>query len=223
MCTVTNQEALSHLPSLSLSLCPSLEMGCRKKRGSHKLEGARPPGEAAAAASGLDQQSPLDHPNLFSTWTYSWVTPMISLGRKKQLKIEDVFQLPKDLDPRSAISKFNAEWEREVAKVGPEKASLAKCLIRAYLRGIIGYMVVVTFFIGFSIVGPVYFFRKLTNFIAADGSNIGYGVGMAFGIIFSEAIRSLFINMFWLSAARVSVNFRSIVFSTFHMLCAREC
>jgi hypothetical protein len=162
--------------------------------------------------SGLDKVAPLDGANVFSRWTYSWVSPTISLGRTKQLRIEDVFALPKALDPRGAITKFNEVWASEVAKVGPEKASLAKCLVRAYLREIIAYMVVVTASITFSILGPVYFFRKLTTFIAEDGSNIGYGVGMAFGIIFCEILRSTFIHMFWFSAACVSVNFRSIVF-----------
>lgn len=108
--------------------------------------------------------SALSRASWLSYWTYMWVTPLVRLGRKQPLDIQDVYALPEDMCPPAVLERFNREWADELAHKGPVRASLLWPFFRAYRRDFILTLLEVTVFVFVSIV--VCLFSDCRYFVA---------------------------------------------------------
>lgn len=82
-----------------------------------------------------DVESPVSTANIYEILTFSWLTPLLSLGTRKYLGEEDMWALPSE-DSAEALSNRLAEtWksQAEQVKAGKKKsASLKIALVKAY-------------------------------------------------------------------------------------------
>ncbi|TYJ52875.1 hypothetical protein B9479_006510 [Cryptococcus floricola] len=82
-----------------------------------------------------DVESPITTANIFEILTFSWLTPLLSLGTKKFLGEEDMWALPQEDSAESLSNLVASSWQKEIdaVKAGKkEKPSLKRALFSAY-------------------------------------------------------------------------------------------
>jgi ATP-binding cassette subfamily C (CFTR/MRP) protein 1 len=71
----------------------------------------------------------IDSANLFSRIFYSWLTPLMKLGKKRPIHDEDLYEVPQDVDAHGVNELFERYWKEQLKL---SKPSLAKALINCY-------------------------------------------------------------------------------------------
>lgn len=80
-------------------------------------------------------ESPVNTANIYERLTFSWLTPLLSLGTKKYLGEEDMWQVPPQDSAEALSDRLAAAWEEQVqlVKQGKKKEpSLKVALFKAY-------------------------------------------------------------------------------------------
>ncbi|ORX35410.1 putative metal resistance protein ycf1 [Kockovaella imperatae] len=82
-----------------------------------------------------DIESPVLTANFYEKLTFSWLTPMLSLGTKKFLGEEDMWSLPPSDSAEALSERLSTAWEKQleyVKKGSKSKPSLKIAILRAY-------------------------------------------------------------------------------------------
>ncbi|KAJ2499985.1 hypothetical protein GGH96_003096 [Coemansia sp. RSA 1972] len=74
-------------------------------------------------------QSPEERANVFSRWTFTWLTPLLEQGFRKPLQMEDVWDLSRQYQPDVAKAEFQRNWQAEQQRSNP---SLFRATMRTY-------------------------------------------------------------------------------------------
>ncbi|KAJ2804589.1 hypothetical protein H4R20_002443, partial [Coemansia guatemalensis] len=74
-------------------------------------------------------RSPEKRANVFSRFTFAWMTPLLEKGRRTPLTMEDTFPLRKDFYPDEVSAKLQRHWQRELKRQTP---SLLRASIRTF-------------------------------------------------------------------------------------------
>lgn len=69
-----------------------------------------------------------------SALTFSWVTPILEIGSKRQLGYCDLFPLPKDMSVEACCSQLFRSWEKEKSREGSGPPSLVKARFTTFGR-----------------------------------------------------------------------------------------
>jgi len=80
-------------------------------------------------------ESPVSTANIYERLTFSWLTPLLSLGMRKFLDEEDLWSLPPDDSAEALSNRLQAEWTRQLEAVKQKqklKPSLKIALAKAY-------------------------------------------------------------------------------------------
>ncbi|OCF43197.1 metal resistance protein ycf1 [Kwoniella heveanensis CBS 569] len=80
-------------------------------------------------------ESPISTANIYEKLTFSWLTPLLSLGTRKFLGEEDMWALPASDSAEALSNKLAGTWQQEVNKVKAgqkKKASLTLAILRAF-------------------------------------------------------------------------------------------
>lgn len=93
------------------------------------LEWLVPKKVSAYEALGDQDECPLEYATLFSSLTFSWMTPMMKYGYKEYLTQDDLWNLRKSDSTRACTASFEEIWSHELEK---KKPSLWKTLFVAY-------------------------------------------------------------------------------------------
>ncbi|KAI9840844.1 MAG: hypothetical protein M1837_001258 [Sclerophora amabilis] len=100
------------------------------------LEWLVPKQQSAYDALGDDDECPIEHANVFSILTFSWMTPMMKYGYREFLTEEDLWNLRKRDSSKATGDTFEEAWAHEMERKSP---SLWLALIRGfsgpYFRG----------------------------------------------------------------------------------------
>lgn len=93
--------------------------------------------------------------------------------------------------------------------------SVQRVILRIYRREIINTAIIMTIWVAFFILTPLYFLRELINFVGYDAEYnvIGFGIFLALGMMASEAARSGFAHMYWMSASTLGCNLRTLMYA----------
>uniref|UniRef100_A0A673A139 ATP-binding cassette sub-family C member 5 n=1 Tax=Sphaeramia orbicularis TaxID=375764 RepID=A0A673A139_9TELE len=153
------------------------------------------------------QPHPLDNAGFFSFTTFAWMTPMIN----NKLTGTD------PLCGRCVFCRLNRLWQEEVAKVGMEKASLIRAVLRfqrtrLILSVIVGVAAMVAVFLG-----PAVLVYQILNYVDdPKKSTVSYGIGLSFGLFFTEFCKAFLISLLWAlnlrTAGRLKGAFSSLAF-----------
>ncbi|RNA09361.1 multidrug resistance-associated 4-like isoform X1, partial [Brachionus plicatilis] len=76
--------------------------------------------------------SPLPETGFFSKLTFSWINPLLKLGRKKQLQLSDLYSPVYDDEAEKITEELEKEWINE--QKTHSEPSLARVLMRWYRR-----------------------------------------------------------------------------------------
>ncbi|WWC88113.1 uncharacterized protein L201_003017 [Kwoniella dendrophila CBS 6074] len=82
-----------------------------------------------------DIESPVSTANIFEKLTFSWLTPLLSLGTKKFLGEEDMWALPSGDSAESLSNKLHLSWENQLNLVKDgkkKKPSLSLAIFKAF-------------------------------------------------------------------------------------------
>ncbi|KAJ1952202.1 hypothetical protein EC988_003681, partial [Linderina pennispora] len=72
--------------------------------------------------------SPVEDANIFSQLTFSWMSPLLKLGRTKLLTEADLWDLPRKYAPSRIAAKFEEKWQHEVDNEAKRRPSLIRAL-----------------------------------------------------------------------------------------------
>lgn len=59
------------------------------------------------------QQNPERTASLFSRATFSWMSPLLALGSKKWLNLEDLYPISEHFRSDYAFGEFNRHWKKQ--------------------------------------------------------------------------------------------------------------
>ncbi|KAJ2123708.1 hypothetical protein IW147_002301 [Coemansia sp. RSA 720] len=77
----------------------------------------------------VELKSPEDQANVFSRWTFTWLTPLLEQGLRKPLQMADVWDLSRQYQPDVATAEFQRNWQAEQKQPNP---SLFRATMRTY-------------------------------------------------------------------------------------------
>ncbi|CDK29967.1 unnamed protein product [Kuraishia capsulata CBS 1993] len=82
----------------------------------------------------FEKENPYEYSSIFGKITFTWMTPLMSLGHRKFLVQSDLPKLPHYLTAKTVFEGFSTQWEREKNSISGLKKSpsLALALARAY-------------------------------------------------------------------------------------------
>ncbi|KAJ2382365.1 hypothetical protein GGI05_005676, partial [Coemansia sp. RSA 2603] len=74
-------------------------------------------------------QSPEDRANIFSKFTFGWMTPFLKQGTQRPIEFDDIPQLKSKNIPRAIAKVFQRNWGEELESSQP---SLVRAILRTY-------------------------------------------------------------------------------------------
>uniref|UniRef100_A0A3P8RJB7 ATP binding cassette subfamily C member 12 n=1 Tax=Amphiprion percula TaxID=161767 RepID=A0A3P8RJB7_AMPPE len=154
------------------------------------------------------QSNPLDNAGFFSFATFAWMTPMMWAMFRNKLDMSSLNLSPSDAADTSG-ERLQRMWDEEVAKKGPEKASLV-CVILRFQRTRLIISVIVCILTMLAVfLGPAVSVREILNYIEDPGdSTVVHGVGLALGLFTTEFFRAFLMSLMWAMNIRTAVRLK---------------
>uniref|UniRef100_A0AAQ4P4I1 ATP-binding cassette sub-family C member 5 n=1 Tax=Gasterosteus aculeatus aculeatus TaxID=481459 RepID=A0AAQ4P4I1_GASAC len=140
---------------------------------------------------------PLDRAGLLSFATFSWLTPTMWALFKNRLDPSSLKLSTFDASDPSG-ERLNRLWREEVSRVGLERASVMRVMLRfqrtrLILSVFIGILAMAAMFLGPAVV--VHEILKYTE--DPEKSTVLYGVGLSFALFASEFSKAFLISLLW--------------------------
>ncbi|XP_072320763.1 ATP-binding cassette sub-family C member 12 [Eucyclogobius newberryi] len=133
------------------------------------------------------------------------MTPILWSAFRKKLDFNSLALSPYDAADINT-DRFNKLWEEEVARVGQDKASLSRVVMRfqrtrLILSSVVGIIAMIAAFLG-----PAIVVDNILRYInEPESQTLTTGLGLAFGLLTTEFCKVFFISLFW------AINLRSAV------------
>ncbi|XP_067906009.1 ATP-binding cassette sub-family C member 12 [Heterodontus francisci] len=141
--------------------------------------------------------APVDDAGLFSFIYFSWLTPVMMKGFKKELNPDNVPPLSQFNCSDVNARRFLRLWKKEVERVGSEKASLEKVTLQFQrTRLIMNFISTVTCMIC-SFLGPAVLVHAILQHVEKKSENLVYGVGLCFALFTTEFFKAFFFSATW--------------------------
>uniref|UniRef100_A0A7N5ZUU6 ATP-binding cassette, sub-family C (CFTR/MRP), member 12 n=1 Tax=Anabas testudineus TaxID=64144 RepID=A0A7N5ZUU6_ANATE len=149
----------------------------------------------------ISRPHPLDNAGFLSFATFAWMTPMMWAMFRNKLDVSSLSLSPFDVADTSG-ERLQRLWEEEVSRVGLEKASLIRVILRfqrtrLILSVLIGVAAMVAAFLG-----PVSHHLFILMF------TVSHGVGLCFGLFSSEFAKAFMISLLWAMNLRTAVRLK---------------
>ncbi|XP_010774008.1 multidrug resistance-associated protein 9, partial [Notothenia coriiceps] len=159
------------------------------------------------------QSHPIDNAGFFSFTTFVWMTPMMWALFRNKLDMSSLKLSPLDV-AHSSGERLQRLWEEEVAKMGLEKASLIRVVLRFQRTRLIMSVTVGILAMIAAFIGPAVLIYAILNYTEAPEKHpVLYGIGLCFALFTSEFFKSFFISTLWALNLRTAVRLKG-AFST---------
>lgn len=151
---------------------------------------------------------PLDSASFLSFATFAWMTPMMWRIFRNKHDDADLQLSPHDA-AQSTSERLRRLWDEEVAKVGLEKASLVRVVLRfqrtrMIFSALVGALSMVAVF-----TGPAILVNMILEHIEnPNGSTVTYGAGLAVALFTSEFFKAFLISLLWAINLRTAVRLK---------------
>ncbi|KAK5935847.1 hypothetical protein CgunFtcFv8_021166 [Champsocephalus gunnari] len=156
---------------------------------------------------------PIDNAGFFSFTTFTWMTPMMWALFRNKLDMSSLKLSPFDV-AHSSGERLQRLWEEEVAKVGLEKASLTRVVLRFQRTRLIMSVTVGILSMIAVVIGPAVLIYAILNYTEAPEKHpVLYGIGLCFALFTSEFSKSFLISTLWALNLRTAVRLKG-AFST---------
>uniref|UniRef100_A0A4W6G242 ATP binding cassette subfamily C member 12 n=1 Tax=Lates calcarifer TaxID=8187 RepID=A0A4W6G242_LATCA len=156
----------------------------------------------------VSRSHPLDNAGFLSFTTFAWMTPMMWAMFRNRLDVNSLNLSPMDVATTSG-DRLQRLWEEEVEKVGLEKASMVRVILRfqrtrLILSVMIGILAMVAVFLG-----PAVLVYKILTYVEDPGtSSVTYGVGLSLGLFTSEFFKAFLMSLLWAVSLRTAVRLK---------------
>ncbi|PWA62072.1 NHPM bacteriocin system ABC transporter, peptidase/ATP-binding protein [Artemisia annua] len=153
--------------------------------------------------------SEVEEPSFFSKLVFSWVNPLISLGYRKPLVLDDIPSLATKDQARVAYEQFKMAWDL----LQSEKTSKDVKLVGWALQRVYGKeMVVVGIYALLRtiavVVGPLLLYA-FVNYSNSEIENVRYGLALVGCLVVVKVVESLSQRHFFFDAKRLGMRMRS--------------
>eukprot|EP00045_Choanoeca_perplexa_P015068 m.182226 g.182226 ORF g.182226 m.182226 type:complete len:1453 (+) comp16881_c0_seq1:165-4523(+) len=156
---------------------------------------------------------PMLQAGYLSRAVFHWVTPLVRKGHEKTLDLSDIPPLGTSMTSSFIIQRFQQAWQDELDKHGREGASAFRAMYAIYKGDVWWTFAVMCVWLLFFMLTPIYFMRSLISYVSADNDDsVGFGVFLALGMALSEALRSIFAHQYWVLAATLGTNLRTMMY-----------
>ncbi|KAG1686732.1 Multidrug resistance-associated protein 9 [Nymphon striatum] len=152
---------------------------------------------------------PVENIGCISSVLFSWLTPLMWKGYKQGLEPRDVYKCPISDSCFKNGARLSKLWTDELARKGPDDASLIKVLFRFLRTRIILQCFLFTCVVVLGILAPAYFMLKIIEFIESGSSETHIGISWAIGLTLVELTRTTIMTGLWGIALRSATRIRS--------------
>uniref|UniRef100_A0A8C4KQZ1 ATP-binding cassette sub-family C member 5 n=1 Tax=Dromaius novaehollandiae TaxID=8790 RepID=A0A8C4KQZ1_DRONO len=155
--------------------------------------------------------NPMDDAGLFSSVTYSWLSPLMMKGYRHSITVDSLPPLSyyDSADPNA--KRFRHLWEAELASVGPEKASLGKVVWKFQRTRFLVDIIVNLISIIFAALGPTVIIHKILQYSASTSKNFVEGVGLCMALFFAEFFKIIFWALAWAINYRTAIRLKNAI------------
>ncbi|KAL7406371.1 hypothetical protein ABVT39_018840 [Epinephelus coioides] len=154
------------------------------------------------------QSHPLDNAGFLSFATFTWMTSTMWAMFRNRLDISSLTLSPLDVAETSG-ERLLRLWEEEVAKVGLEKASLLRVILRFQRTRLILSTFVGVFAMASMFIGPAVVVYEILKYVEdPEKSTVYSGVGLAFALFTSEFSKAFLISLMWALNLRTAVRIK---------------
>ncbi|PVU84783.1 hypothetical protein BB560_007263, partial [Smittium megazygosporum] len=159
------------------------------------------------------KECPEKYANVYSRLTFEWMSSLLKIGKKRILKLSDVWMLPDYLKVESTVQHFEKSWSREVASY-PKSPSVWRTVARAYGRtlSLSMFYKLIYDILSFS---QTLIFSRLLRFVTQyasrdrDSTSITEGFILAFVLFISAIVQTLLLHQYFHIAFTTGINVKS--------------
>ncbi|KAJ1812464.1 hypothetical protein LPJ56_003857, partial [Coemansia sp. RSA 2599] len=145
--------------------------------------------------------APEEHANIFSRLTFSWMSPLLAIGRHKQIKQGDLWALPAHVAPLNIAERFGDHWQSELDSSTPSRRpSLVRALWRTmgWPFALAGLFKLIQDVLQFS--QPV-LLSRLIGFVASHATDspqpVSYGYFYAASMLVLQMVQTVFLHQYF--------------------------
>ncbi|KAM5132765.1 ATP-binding cassette sub-family C member 12 isoform 3-T3 [Callospermophilus lateralis] len=160
--------------------------------------------------------NPVDDAGLLSFATFSWLTPMMVRGYRHTLTVDTLPPLsPYDSSDTNA-RRFRILWDKEVERVGPEKASLGQVAWKFQRTRVLMDILANILCIIMSAIGPTVLIHQILQHTESSSGKVWVGISLCMALFATEVTKVLFWALAWAinyrTAIRLKVALSTLVF-----------
>uniref|UniRef100_A0A8C9QKA3 ATP binding cassette subfamily C member 12 n=1 Tax=Spermophilus dauricus TaxID=99837 RepID=A0A8C9QKA3_SPEDA len=160
--------------------------------------------------------NPVDDAGLLSFATFSWLTPMMVRGYRHTLTVDTLPPLsPYDSSDTNA-RRFRILWDKEVERVGPEKASLGQVAWKFQRTRVLMDILANILCIIMSAIGPTVLIHQILQHTESSSRKVWVGISLCMALFATEVTKVLFWALAWAinyrTAIRLKVALSTLVF-----------
>lgn len=154
------------------------------------------------------ESHPVDNAGFLSFATFIWMTPMMWRVFRNKLDVTSL-NLSRFDGADTSGERLQRLWEEEVAKAGPEKASLARVFLRFQRTRLIVSVIVGVFTMVVVFLGPAVIVYEILNYTENPGQfTVRHGVGLAFALFSSEFSKAFLMSLMWAMNLRTATRLK---------------
>uniref|UniRef100_A0A8D0AA03 ATP-binding cassette, sub-family C (CFTR/MRP), member 12 n=1 Tax=Sander lucioperca TaxID=283035 RepID=A0A8D0AA03_SANLU len=140
------------------------------------------------------QSHPLDNAGFLSFTTFAWMTPMINTLTRLIVCV---------------VYRLHRLWEEEVAKVGLDKASVFRVVLRFQRTRLILSVIVAVLAMMAAFLGPAVLVHEILKYVdGPEKSTVFHGVGLCFALFTSDFFKAFFMSLMWALNLRTAVRLK---------------
>ena len=157
------------------------------------------------AAATLTEEEPQRMPSAYenssccSKVLFSWVSPLVKTGYKRQLVSSDLWEVGYRQKGTTNYNRLDVNWQKELTRP-VEKRSLWRAVWRTYRKDLITSFLIMCLWIGLGLISGGYVMSELVAYYSNRDTE-GIGIGLMWVGIFAvlEISRSFAVNQMWIS------------------------
>ncbi|EAW82713.1 ATP binding cassette subfamily C member 12 [Homo sapiens] len=160
--------------------------------------------------------NPVDDAGLLSFATFSWLTPVMVKGYRQRLTVDTLPPLSTYDSSDTNAKRFRVLWDEEVARVGPEKASLSHVVWKFQRTRVLMDIVANILCIIMAAIGPTVLIHQILQQTERTSGKVWVGIGLCIALFATEFTKVFFWALAWAinyrTAIRLKVALSTLVF-----------
>ncbi|KAM7146748.1 ATP-binding cassette sub-family C member 12-like isoform 3-T4 [Macrochelys suwanniensis] len=149
--------------------------------------------------------NPMDNAGLFSFATYSWLSSLMIKGYRHNINVDTLPPLSYHDSSEPNAKRFRLLWEAELARVGPEKASLGRVVLKFQRTRILVGVIANFICIILAALGPTVIIHKILQHSESASKDIIRGIGLCIALFLAELSKVTFWALAW------AINYRTAI------------